>query len=110
MRKTLSVAIALLLSVALTACDTSKKPKSGEPKKPAGEQMKAPESNAQTNCPVMGGKINKDIYADHDGKRVYFCCADCVDTFKKDPAKYIKKLEDEGVVLAKAPAAEEEKK
>jgi PBP1b-binding outer membrane lipoprotein LpoB len=22
----------------------------------------------QTTCPVMGGKINKDVYADHDGK------------------------------------------
>ncbi len=56
----------------------------------------------QVNCPVMGGKINKEIYADHDGKRVYFCCAMCIDTFKKDSAKYFKKLENEGVSLAKA--------
>jgi YHS domain-containing protein len=62
----------------------------------------------QVNCPVMGGKINKEIYADHDGKRVYFCCAMCIDTFKKDPAKSLKKLEDEGVSLAKA--APEKKK
>ena len=56
----------------------------------------------QANCPVMGGKVNKEIYADHDGKRVYFCCAMCIDTFKKDPAKYLKKMEDEGVSLEKA--------
>jgi YHS domain-containing protein len=62
----------------------------------------------QANCPVMGGKINKEIYADHDGKRVYFCCPMCIDTFKKDPAKSLKKLEDEGVSLAKA--APEKKK
>ena len=62
----------------------------------------------QVNCPVMGGKINKEIYADHDGKRVYFCCAMCIDTFEKDSAKYLKKLEDEGVSLAKA--APEKKK
>ena len=55
----------------------------------------------QANCPVMGGKVNKEIYADHDGKRVYFCCAMCIDTFKKDPAKYLKKMGDEDVSKVK---------
>ena len=58
----------------------------------------------QTTCPIMGGAIRKDIYADYDGKRVYFCCNGCVSTFKSDPAKYIKKLEDAGVTIEKAPA------
>ncbi len=51
----------------------------------------------------MGEKINKRFCADHDGKRVYFCCPGCDRTFKKDPAKYIKKLEDAGVTVAKVP-------
>ena len=50
-----------------------------------------------------GGKINKDLYTDYQGKRVYFCCAACIEPFNKDPEKYIKKLQDEGVVLEKAP-------
>ena len=58
----------------------------------------------QTTCPVMGGKINKAIFVDHDGKRVYLCCAACVSAVKKDPAKYIKKLEAEGIVLDKTPS------
>ena len=57
----------------------------------------------QTTCPVLGGKVNKDIYADYQGKRVYFCCAGCIDEFKKDPAKYVKKLEDAGVTIEKTP-------
>jgi YHS domain-containing protein len=57
----------------------------------------------QTICPVMGGKIDKNIYTDYEGKRVYFCCPACIPEFKKDPAKYIKKLEDESVVLEKIP-------
>ncbi len=61
-------------------------------------------AGGQTTCPVMGGEVRKDIYADHDGKRVYFCCNGCVSTFKSDPAKYIKKLEDAGVTIEKAPA------
>jgi YHS domain-containing protein len=56
-------------------------------------------AHEQTTCPVMGGKINNDIYADYEGKRVYFCCEACISTFKKDPAKYLKKLESDGVVL-----------
>lgn len=63
----------------------------------------------QTKCPVMGGKIDKKLYADHDGKRAYFCCGMCSKTFKKDPAKYIKKLEDEGVTFDQIPGASEKK-
>jgi YHS domain-containing protein len=59
----------------------------------------------QANCPVMAGKIDKKVYADYQGKRVYFCCTGCLDAFKKDPEKYIKQLESEGVVLEKAPDA-----
>jgi len=59
----------------------------------------------QTTCPVMGGKIDKNIFADHEGKRVYFCCKGCIPEFQKDPAKYIEKLENEGVTLQKAPEA-----
>ena len=57
----------------------------------------------QETCPVMGGKINKSIYTDYDGKRVYFCCNACPEPFKKEPEKYIKKMGAEGVVLEKAP-------
>jgi YHS domain-containing protein len=63
----------------------------------------------QGTCPLMGGNIDKNFYADHNGKRVYFCCGGCVAPFKKDPEKYIKKLESEGIELAKAPVVKEEK-
>jgi hypothetical protein len=63
----------------------------------------------QTRCPVMGGKINKAQYVDVDGKRIYVCCPGCIGKIKADPAKYIKKLEDAGVTLAKAPAAQGKK-
>jgi nitroreductase/YHS domain-containing protein len=46
----------------------------------------------QTTCPVMGGPINKDIFVEYQGKKVYFCCKDCPEVFKADPAKYIAKL------------------
>jgi YHS domain-containing protein len=57
----------------------------------------------QTTCPVMGGMINKNVYADYQGHRVYFCCPPCLKQFKKDPEKYVKKLKEQGVTLAKSP-------
>ena len=47
----------------------------------------------QTMCPIMdGNKINKDIFIEYQGKKVYFCCAGCEKVFKEDPEKYIAKL------------------
>jgi YHS domain-containing protein len=65
----------------------------------------------QANCPITGKTINKSIYSDYNGKRIYFCCSGCPESFKKDPERYIKKMESEGVDLEKAPApaAEPEK-
>lgn len=57
----------------------------------------------QGKCPVMGGKINKEVYTDYNGKRIYFCCAGCDETFQKDPEKYMEKMKKEGVVLETTP-------
>jgi len=46
----------------------------------------------QTICPVMGGPINRDIFVEYEGKKVYFCCAQCKGLFEKEPQKYLSKL------------------
>jgi YHS domain-containing protein len=46
----------------------------------------------QTTCPVMGSSINKAIFVEYEGKKVYFCCPPCKDKFNADPEKYIAKL------------------
>jgi YHS domain-containing protein len=46
----------------------------------------------QTTCPVMGNPINKNIFVEYQGKKVYFCCNGCPDIFKADPEKYLAKL------------------
>ena len=46
----------------------------------------------------MGGeKIDEKMKAtyEYEGKVYNFCCAMCIDDFKKDPQKYIKKIEEE---------------
>lgn len=46
----------------------------------------------QTTCPVMGSPINKAIFVEYKGKKVYFCCPPCKDKFNAEPEKYIAKL------------------
>jgi YHS domain-containing protein len=49
-------------------------------------------SMEQTICPVTGNKIDKNVFIEYKGKKVYFCCKDCKAVFEKDPEKYIAKL------------------
>ena len=47
----------------------------------------------QTICPVMdGNKIDKNVFVEYQGKKVYFCCADCKAKFLAEPEKYLAKL------------------
>jgi YHS domain-containing protein len=59
----------------------------------------------QTKCPVLGNPVNKNIYTDYNGKRIYFCCPPCIRQFKQNPEKYMKQIEKEGVVLEDTPQA-----
>ena len=58
----------------------------------------------QTKCPIQGEAIDKKLFTDYKGKRIYFCCSGCVDTFKKDPEKYMSAMDKEGIELEKSPA------
>jgi YHS domain-containing protein len=69
-----------------------------------GPAVDAKEPN-QVKCPVLGSPVNKRIYTDYEGKRIYFCCPPCIRKFKNDPDKYMKQMETEGVVLENAPQA-----
>ena len=40
----------------------------------------------------MGGPIDKNVFTEYKGKKVYFCCPGCDSKFKADPEKYIDKL------------------
>ena len=47
----------------------------------------------QKTCPVMeGNPINKALFVEYKGKKVYFCCPGCEEKFNAEPEKYIAKL------------------
>lgn len=74
-------------SIVLTGCKNKV-----EPATPAETKQKASGAIRQTICPVMGGAINKNMFAEYKGKKVYFCCAACMEKFKANPEKYLDKL------------------
>ncbi|MGC8915590.1 MAG: YHS domain-containing protein [Thermoanaerobaculum sp.] len=53
----------------------------------------------QQSCPVSGKPIDKNVYLDYQGQRIYFCCPRCPAEFRKNPEKYFAKFEAEGVEL-----------
>jgi YHS domain-containing protein len=60
--------------------------KKDEPKK---------EAELNTKCPVTGDDADKTLTSEYKGRTIAFCCEDCVKDFKKDPKKYIAKLDEE---------------
>jgi len=65
------------------------------------------EQNAEETiiCPVMPDKtILRKYFVDYDGKRVYLCCEACVRLFKKQPERYMKKVQQLGIVLENVPS------
>jgi YHS domain-containing protein len=43
-------------------------------------------------CPVSGDEVDPAVSTTYKGKKVYFCCKDCIDDFLKEPEKYRHKL------------------
>ena len=49
----------------------------------------------QTLCPVMKNPVNekvaegKGMVREYQGKKYYFCCDSCPETFEKNPTSYI---------------------
>ena len=95
----------IVASVVLTGCEKSEPETTETAAVEMSQEMAEHETMAaeavaqvaaateQTLCPIMdGNKINKDIFVEYQGKKVYFCCAGCEKVFKEDPEKYIAKL------------------
>ena len=88
-KKTIIVMVLLMsvLLVGLVALNGCKKKS-----EPAATEGTTSIVTEQTVCPVMGGAINKNMFTEYKGKKVYFCCAGCKEKFEKEPEKYLAKL------------------
>jgi hypothetical protein len=84
MHKFLMTGAALLALAAITATAEDKKP--------------APIPDKLATCPVsgdkLGGDMGKPFVFEYKGHEVKLCCKDCKKDFDKDPAKFMKKIEE----------------
>ena len=115
--KSLMLVLALAAAVVLFGCKKKEEPAPAptleQVEKQAGEMKEAAEETAeeaketveaatkaveaaaaeQTMCPIMdGNKIDKNVFVEYQGKKVYFCCLQCKGEFEKNPEKYISNL------------------
>jgi YHS domain-containing protein len=63
-------------------------------------QTQKVEKKPQTLCPVDGKNINKAFFNIFQCQKIYFDSTACKDAFVKDPEQYMKKIEDDNVLLA----------
>lgn len=80
-------AVVLLAGVCLPLAAFAEDAKKAAPAKPYPLQT----------CVVSGeklGEMGKPFNYTHEGREVRLCCKSCLKDFKKDPAKYLKKLDE----------------
>lgn len=59
-------------------------------------------SARQTLCPVMKGRqVNRNLFIDHEGYRIYLCCGPCVKFGKRNPSKVIAMMREQGIPMEK---------
>lgn len=99
MSKNVKIAItAVMMLIALIVfAGCEKEPAAQTPAKETAATAQTGETQAeaivQTTCPVMeGNPIDKSLFVEYEGKKVYFCCKGCPEKFLANPEKYVAKL------------------
>jgi YHS domain-containing protein len=84
------LSLSLVVLIVVSGC------KKAEPEDSSGTVPKVETVTAgageQTMCPVMSAPINKELFVEYKGKKVYFCCEGCKEKFLEEPEKYLAKL------------------
>jgi YHS domain-containing protein len=62
-------------------------------------------SQKQTRDIMSGNPVKSNIYTDFAGKRVYFCCDESKRRFAVEPENWVKRAQEQGMVLEDAPAS-----
>ena len=57
---------------------------------------------AAAKCPVSGKAVKADAFVEHNGGKVYFCCNNCPDAFKKDKDKFSVKVNHQMAITEEA--------
>ncbi len=99
-RSLCACAAAVAVAALLLGCERSAS------RKRAKVKDVSPPSGRQVTCPVSGKAVDGNFCTVHLGTCIYFCSKRCVSEFAKEPEKYLKKLDEQGVVLNDASSCE----
>jgi hypothetical protein len=95
-RKSIFVAAVVCASSFLTSSTVFSETVKSEKKDTVATTADQKHLVAQTTCPIQGGPINKKLFVDYNGKRIYVCCEGCLAQVKSNPDAAIKKLSEAG--------------
>ena len=85
----LIVAVALALGIVASVVAEEKKDETPAATQPTTQAAKV----VNTKCPVSGDDVDpKGKTVTYKGKKIGFCCDDCIKDFNKNPEKYSKDL------------------
>lgn len=88
-----SLSLLVIVGTLLSGCDNLEQttPSSQAQADTSEVASEKPAGDEAVMCPVMTDmSIDKNIYVDHEGQRIYFCCQKCIAEFKEDPEKFLK--------------------
>lgn len=83
-----------LLTVGLAAAAILASPLVAQAADAKTEKKKYPLTTCVVSDEKLGGDMGDAYIHKYEGKEVQLCCKSCLKDFKKDPAKYMKKLSD----------------
>ena len=102
-----ALTIFCLLIAGVTQISCSSSDKGAEKKAEVETSNPPPPAKLYPRRDALSGKmVNRDIYADYEGKRIYFCCRNSMRKFLDDPSIYLDKFTELGVTLQDVPAAD----
>lgn len=103
----LSSIVCTVLSVTLTAAGAAPAKQAPARKDAPAKKDDAKNKPINAKCPVMDEAIDPKVTTVHEKKLIGFCCESCIDDFRKEPAKYLKKIAAEKKEPAKKDGAKD---
>jgi YHS domain-containing protein len=61
----------------------------------------------QVLCPVTGDAVDSKAFIEQGGQKIHFCCPECIDKYKADPAKYKANLANSYTYQTQCPVMDE---
>ena len=87
MCKKMMIVLAACMALIVVGCE-----KKADTEQQETEAETADAMGEQTLCPIMDQPVNKELFVEYEGKKVYFCCPGCEEKFAAAPEKYLTKL------------------